>query len=315
MNVDDCWAGSRDSNNMVQPESSTFPDFQGMIDHVHSKGLKFGLYSDAGTKTCAGRPGSLGFEKEDASRYAAWKVDYLKYDNCNSGSTKPETRYPVMRDALNATGRPIFYSMCEWGVDDPAKWAWPVGNSWRTTGDIGDSWSSMISRADMNNMWADYARPGGWNDPDMLEVGNGGMTTTEYESHFSLWCLMKAPLLIGCDVRNMSEDTLRILTNHEVISVNQDKLGIQGKKVMANGTSEVWAGKLYAMSGSAYAVILFNRGTAPVTITGQWSDIGIDPTQSCDVRDLWAQKDIGSMTGKVSATVPSHGVVMYRLTC
>ena len=299
---------------MIQPDTTAFPDFQGMIDHVHSKGLKFGLYSDSGTKTCAGRPGSYGFEKEDANRYATWKVDYLKYDNCYAPS-KPEVIYPVMRDALNATGRHIFYAMCEGGADDPAKWAWPVGNSWRTTSDIQDNWDIIMNRADTNNMWADYAKPGGWNDPDMLEVGNGGTTVTEDESHFSLWCLMKAPLLIGCDVRNMSADTLHILTNSEVIAVNQDKLGIQGKKVNISGTSEVWAGKLYAESGSAYAVILLNRGNTTASIKGQWSDIGINTTQSCDVRDLWAHKDMGKMTGKVTATVPSHGVAMYKLMC
>ena len=315
VNIDDCWAASRDDKNNVQPDKEAFPDFQGMIDYVHSKGLKFGLYSDAGTKTCAGRPGSLGYEAEDASAYANWKVDYLKYDNCHSGLYPPKTRYPVMRDALNGTGRPIFFSMCEWGDDDPAKWAGKVGNSWRTTGDISDRWSSMIGRADLNNMWASYAGPGGWNDPDMLEVGNGGMSSTEYETHFSLWCLMKSPLLIGCDVRNMSQDTLRILTNHELIGINQDQLGVQGQKVKANGTSEVWAGKLHADSGSEYAVILLNRGPGSVSITGQWSDIGLGSGQSCDVRDLWQQKDLGVMSGSVTATVVSHGVVVYRLTC
>ena len=210
-----------------------------MVDYVHGQGLLFGLYSDAGDKTCAGRPGSLGYEKEDANRYAEWKVDYLKYDNCHSAGSKPETRYPVMRDSLNATGRPIFYSMCEWGVDNPATWAGNVGNSWRTTPDISDNWASMISRADLNDQWAADAGPGGWNDPDMLEVGNGGMTDAEYKAHFSLWCLMKSPLLIGCDIRNMSQATLAILTNSDVIAVNQDPLGIQGKKVKVNGTSEV----------------------------------------------------------------------------
>ncbi len=288
-----------------------------MVDYVHGKGLLFGLYSDAGDKTCAGRPGSLGYEKEDANRYAEWKVDYLKYDNCHSAGSKPETRYPIMRDSLNATGRPIFYSMCEWGVDNPATWAGDVGNSWRTTPDIKDNWASMISRADLNNEWATYAGPGGWNDPDMLEVGNGGMTGPEYQSHFSLWCLMKSPLLIGCDIRNMSKDTLDILTNSEVIAVNQDPLGIQGKKVMVNGTSEVWAGKLQpiAPSKSSFAVILFNRGLSSVTITGEWSAIGLDASLSCDVKDLWTHKDMGKMSGSVSAIVPSHGVVMYRLNC
>lgn len=311
VNVDDCWAKSRDSNNVIQPDTTAFPDFQGMIDYIHNKGLKFGLYSDAGTKTCAGRPGSLGYEESDANTYAKWKVDYLKYDNCNNNKTSPQTRYPVMRDALNKTGRPIFYSMCEWGQNDPATWAGSVGNSWRTTGDIGDNWNSMISRADANNKWASYAGPGAWNDPDMLEVGNGGMTTTEYETHFSLWCLMKAPLLIGCDVSNMSADTLRILTNHEVIAINQDKLGVQGNKTKTDGTNEIWAGPL---EGGAYAVLLLNRGTQSTNITAQWSDFGLDPNTEADVRDLWSMKDLGSMKGSVSAMVASHGVVMYKIT-
>ena len=216
-----------------------------------------------------------------------------------------------MRDALNKTGRPIFFSMCEWGVDDPATWAPKVGNSWRTTGDIGDSWNSMISRADQNNKWAQYAGPGGWNDPDMLEVGNGGMTTTEYETHFSLWCLMKAPLLIGCDISSMSDDTLRILTNHEVIAINKDKLGVQGNKTVVNGDTEVWSGPL---DGGARAVVLLNRGNTTATITAKWTDLGLPADTQADVRDLWQMKDLGTKTTSVSASVPMHGVAMYKLT-
>ena len=311
VNVDDCWAKSRDSNGVVQPDPATFPDFQGMIDHVHSKGLLFGLYSDAGTMTCATRPGSLGYEEKDANTYAGWNVDYLKYDNCNNNGSKPETRYPVMRDALNKTGRPIFFSMCEWGQDDPATWAPEVGNSWRTTGDIGDNWNSMISRADQNDKWAKYAAPGGWNDPDMLEIGNGGMSSTEYETHMSLWCLMKAPLLIGCDVTIMSNETLRILGNSDVIAVNQDPMGVQGKKVKVDGTSEVWAGPL---DGGQYAVLLLNRGTSTATITANWSDFGLDSSRAAMVKDLWKQANIGTKTGSISSPVPSHGVMMYRIT-
>ena len=311
VNIDDCWQKSRDSKNVIQPDPATFSDFQGMIDYVHSKGLKFGLYSDAGYKTCGGRPGSLGFEQVDADTYAKWKVDYLKYDNCNSDKTTPEKRYPVMRDALNKTGHPIFFSMCEWGVDNPATWAPKVGNSWRTTGDIGDNWNSMISRADENDKWAKYAAPGGWNDPDMLEVGNGGMTTAEYETHFSLWCLMKAPLLIGCDVSNMSSDTLRILTNTEVIAINQDKMGVQGSKKKSENDLEVWAGPL---DGGCFAVVLLNRGNSTADVTASWSDIGMDANKQATVRDLWQKKDMGTMTGSVKASVPSHGVAMYKIT-
>jgi len=281
-----------------------------LADYAHTNGLKFGLYSDAGTKTCAGRPGSLGHETNDARSYASWGVDYLKYDNCNNNNIPPRTRYPVMRDALNATSQKIFFSMCEWGQDDPATWAPAVGNSWRTTGDISDSWASMTSRIDQNDKWWKYAAPGGWNDPDMLEVGNGGMTQTEYISHFSLWCLSKSPLLIGCDVTNLAKNTLDILTNAEVIAINQDPLGAQGHKVVA-GNLEVWAGPL---SGGAWAVILFNRSAASSAITAKWSDIGIPSGKTINARDLWQHKDIGNFTNSFTATVPSHGVVMVKMT-
>lgn len=232
VNVDDCWQSSRKPDGTIEPDPKAFPQgIEALARRAHSKGLKFGLYSDAGFKTCAGRPGSLGHEKADAETYARWGVDYLKYDNCNTDGTKPEVRYPPMRDALNATGRPIFFSMCEWGVDEPARWGRQVGNSWRTTGDISDTWHSMLGILDQNDRWASFAGPGGWNDPDMLEVGNGGMTTEEYRAHFGLWCLIKSPLLIGCDVTNMSGEVREILTNPEVIAVNQDPLGVQGRKV------------------------------------------------------------------------------------
>eukprot|EP01084_Bolivina_argentea_P286209 490954_1 len=196
-NIDDCWAGSRMANGSVVPDTKTFSNgIAPLTQYAHSVGLKFGLYSDAGTKTCAGRPGSLGYETDDANTYASWGVDYLKYDNCNSGSTPMQQRYNTMRDALNATGRQIFFSMCSWGGDNVDYWGNNTGNSWRTTGDISDKWSSMLSNWDHNGP-ASSASPGGWNDPDMLEVGNGGMSTTEYMTHFSLWCIGKAPLLIG----------------------------------------------------------------------------------------------------------------------
>lgn len=311
INVDDCWAQSRDSKGVVQPDPVAFPDFKGMVDYVHSKGLLFGLYSDAGTKTCAGRPGSLGYETVDANTYAAWKVDYLKYDNCNNDNIVPKKRYPVMRDALNKTGRPIFYSMCEWGVEDPAEWAPEVGNSWRTSPDIQNNWTSMISRADLNDDWAKYAGPGGWNDPDMLEIGNGGMTVTEYETHMSLWCLMKAPLLIGCDLGSMSNDTMRILTNTEVIAVNQDSLGVQGKKLKVKEETEVWGGPL---ENGKYAVVLLNRGDAETTVTLDWSDIGLDAGRAAGVRDLWLHSEVGTVKNHMSSSVPSHGVKMYKIT-
>lgn len=198
---------------------------------IHNLGLRLGVYSDAGNYTCDERPGSLGFEKVDADTYAKWGIDYLKYDNCWNDDISPKIRYPIMRDALNKSGRHIFFSMCEWGVEDPWKWAKNVGNSWRTTGDIQDFWDSFVNILDQNAPLYKYAGPGGWNDPDMLEVGNGGMTHNEYQCEFALWALMKAPLLIGCDVTRIDKGSLEILKNEEIIAINQDPLGIQGRRV------------------------------------------------------------------------------------
>ncbi len=315
VNLDDCWAESRNALGAIQPNPDKFWDMPGLVSYVHSKGLKFGIYSDAGNLTCAGRPGSLGYEDTDARTYAEWKVDFLKYDNCNNEGILPEKRYPVMRDALNETGRHIFYSICEWGFDNPATWAGPVGNSWRTWHDIRDDWGNMIRRAEYNDQWWSYAAPGGWNDPDVMEVGNGGMTVTEYETHFSLWCLMKAPLLMGNDLRNMDYDTHRILSNSELIAINQDRLGVQGHKVKSQGKEgleqEVWAGPL---SDGAYALLLLNKDSIATQITASWSDFGLDPLAEAKVRDLWQHKDMGTMKGSVSASVSRHGVVVYRVT-
>jgi len=313
VNVDDCWASSRLANKTIVADPTSFPSgMKALADYAHSKGVKFGLYSDAGYETCAGRPGSLGYEKIDASTYASWNVDYLKYDNCNPDVSKPEERYPVMRDALNATGKKkILFSMCEWGVDNPASWATTVGNSWRTTGDISDNWNSMTSIIDQNEGLWTVAAPGGWNDPDMLEVGNGGMTDVEYTSHFSLWALMKAPLLIGCDIRSLSPNTMRIVSNPEVIAISQDSLGVQGHRVKKNGDLEVWAGPL---KGGSVAVVLFNRSGSSSQITAAWADIGLKNGVSAQVRDLWAHKDLGNFSNNFSATVQSHGVVVVKIT-
>ncbi|KAK1264482.1 hypothetical protein QJS04_geneDACA017035 [Acorus gramineus] len=265
--------------------------------------------------TCQVRPGSLFHENRDANLFASWGVDYLKYDNCHNLGIKPEKRYPPMRDALNSTGRTIFYSLCEWGVDDPALWAGKVGNSWRTTDDINDSWESMTTIADLNDKWASYAGPGGWNDPDMLEVGNGGMTYQEYRAHFSIWALMKAPLLIGCDVRSITSETLEILSNEEVIAVNQDPLGVQGRKVSTEGEDgcrQIWAGPL---SEDHLVVALWNRCPEATTITVKWEALGIDPTTAFSVRDLWKHMDLsGNVKGVFSAQIDSHDCHMYIFT-
>ncbi|XP_042440111.1 alpha-galactosidase-like [Zingiber officinale] len=313
VNIDDCWGEpNRDYQGNLVSKRSTFPSgIKNLADYVHARGLKLGIYSDAGAQTCSRTmPGSLGYEDHDAKTFANWGVDYLKYDNCNSPGTSPRGRYAKMSNALQNSGRNIFFSLCEWGVDDPATWASSIGNSWRTTGDIFDSWGSMSSRADENDRWASYARPGGWNDPDMLEVGNGGMTTEEYRSHFSIWALVKAPLLIGCDVRYISSAALEILSNEEVIAVNRDSQGVQGKKVVG-GSSQVWAGPL---SGGRVAVVLWNRGGSPATITVSWSDVGLMPFTVATARDLWAHSTFGPFRGQMSSDVAGHACKMYVLT-
>eukprot|EP01113_Clastostelium_recurvatum_P046638 TRINITY_DN8202_c0_g1_i3.p1 TRINITY_DN8202_c0_g1~~TRINITY_DN8202_c0_g1_i3.p1 ORF type:complete len:568 (+),score=132.79 TRINITY_DN8202_c0_g1_i3:158-1861(+) len=234
VNLDDCWAGPRFSNGSIQGDPKGFPDMKGLVDYVHSKGMLFGLYSDAGNLTCGGRPGSLGYEKLDANSYAAWGVDFLKYDNCYNEGIPPIVRDVKMRDALNATGRPIFYSLCEWGVDTPAYWAREVGNMWRTTNDEMNSWIGTLFNLDLQEEYYAYAGPGGWNDPDMLRVGNGVLTDVEGRSQFSLWALVKSPLQIGCDVRVMTPATFATLSNKEVIDVNQDSLGVQGRRVASS---------------------------------------------------------------------------------
>jgi len=313
VNIDDCWAVNRTESGEIVPDPVAFPSgMKALADYVHSKGLKFGLYSDAGYMTCGRRPGSLGYEKQDAKTYAEWGVDYLKYDNCFNDGSDPRIRYTAMRDALNATGRPIFYSMCEWGQKQPATWAADVGNSWRTTMDIMDIWPSILFNLDHNNVWHKYAGPGGWNDPDMLEVGNGGMSDTEYRAHFSLWALMKSPLIIGCDITNMSAATLETLTNPEVIAVNQDPLGVQGYAVYGVFFKQVWMGPL---ADGSKAVILFNGLFGKDNITAKWSFLDIPANSKCHVRDLWARKDLGWFVDSFSADVESHGVVMVKITC
>lgn len=316
INLDDCWAElNRDSKGNFVPKASAFPaGIKALADYVHAKGLKLGIYSDAGTQTCSKTmPGSLGHEEQDAKTFASWGVDYLKYDNCFNTGTSPKERYPIMSKALLNSGRPIFFSLCEWGREDPATWAPKIGNSWRTTGDIKDNWNSMTSLADQNDKWASYAGPGGYNDPDMLEVGNGGMTTEEYRAHFSIWALAKAPLLIGCDIRAMDKITFNILSNKEVIAVNQDKLGVQGKKVKKEGDLEVWAGPL---SGNRVAVVLWNRGSSKATVTANWSDIGLKLNHSTVVnaRDLWQHKTILPINGQIAANLESHACKMFVLT-
>jgi len=312
--IDDCWQVSRDQNGNIIPDPQRFPNgMKALADYVHSKGLKFGIYSDAGTATCQKRPGSRGYEFQDARQYAAWGVDYLKYDWCNHSSQDSSASYSIMRDALLASGRPIVFSLCEWGTTKPWLWAKDVGNLWRSGGDIGDVWDSpkeplgIVNIVDHNADLYSFAGPGHWNDPDMLEVGNGGMTNVEYRAHFSLWAMLAAPLIAGNDLRNMSPDVREILTNKEVIAVDQDELGQQGRRVSKNGELEVWSRPL---KDGSRTVVLFNRSKDSSPIEVKWEDIGYPDHLRATVHDLWEHKDLGVFSAKFAANVPSHGVVM-----
>ena len=319
--VDDCWAGSRDTDGFITVDPERFPaGIKALADYVHSRGLKFGIYSDAGRLTCAGRPGSQGHEYQDALTYARWGVDYLKYDWCSTGDRNPQEAYAVMADALRQSGRLIVFSMCEWGTAKPWLWARNTGNLWRTTGDIWDSFATkdkahdwahpVLEIADLNEPLWPFAGPGHWNDPDMLEVGNGGMSPGEYRSHFSLWAIMAAPLIAGNDIAHMDETTRAILLNGEVIAVDQDPLGVQGHRVWKDGDSEVWVKPL---TGGARAVLLFNRGNQPAMIRATADQLGWPSGVRASVRDVWAHKDAGRWTGAVSATVEPHGVAMLKI--
>jgi alpha-galactosidase len=309
--IDDCWQVSRDANGTIVPDPQRFKGgMKALADYVHSKGLKFGVYSDAGARTCEGRPGSNGYEVEDARQYAAWGVDYLKYDWCNTDGVDPKVAYPTMRDALKATGRPILFSMCEWGRNQPWTWARGVGHIWRTTGDIADRWQSFTRLLDQQVGLEKFAGPGGWNDPDMLEVGNGGMTNPEYRAHFSFWCLLSAPLIAGNDIRSMTPEIKEILANKDVIAIDQDTLQ-QGRRLRKDGDLEVWAKKL---TDGSQAVILFNRGQGPATVAVSWQEIGQPFDAELKVRDLWTKRDLGTVKGTFSANVPSHEVVMVRVS-
>ncbi|HLW78813.1 MAG TPA: glycoside hydrolase family 27 protein [Terriglobia bacterium] len=312
VNVDDCWQGQRDASGVLQPNAK-FPDMKALGDYIHSKGLKFGIYSSPGPKTCAGYEGSYGHEVDDAKQYAAWGVDYLKYDWCSADKVykrdQMQAVYKKMHDALVSTGRPIVFSLCQYGLRSVWEWGASVGgNSWRTTGDINDNFDRMLSIADVQNGIESYAGPGHWNDPDMLEVGNGKMSHDEYVTHMSMWCMLAAPLLAGNDLAHMSRATLAILTNPEVIAIDQDAKGVQARWAWQAGPYEVWTRPL--ADGSA-AVLLINLGEDSEPIAVRFKDVGLSGTKA--VRDLWAHKDLGPFTDSFSADVPSHGVMLVKM--
>jgi alpha-galactosidase len=332
--IDDHWHGSRGADGRLFPDPLKFPDgLKAVSDYIHSLGLKFGIYSDAGPQTCGGRPASQDFEEIDAQTFAGWGVDFLKYDWCHAEDTRrnAEYRYSRMSAALQDTGREIVLSICEWGHHRPWLWGAKVGGQlWRTTGDIGDSWYNVIASwggilygiesigFEQQRGLETYAGPGHWNDTDMLVVGlrgrsreitGTGCTDTEYRTHFSLWCMLAAPLMIGCDVRNMDEVTRLILTNPEAIAIDQDPLGQQGYRASRNGMCEIWKKPL---ADGQLAVGLFNRGDKLRPVPVDWSDLEISGRYQ--VRDTWAHADLGIFDGSCSAEVEPHGCALLRLT-
>jgi len=321
VNIDDVWqATARDAQGNILPDPARFPSgIKALADYVHSKGLKLGIYSDAGTRTCAGRPGSLGHEAQDAQAYASWGVDYLKYDWCNTQGLQAPAAYKKMSDALRATGRPILFSLCEWGNSKPWTWGKGVGQSWRTTGDIRASFNSVLSILDKQVNLRQYAGPGHWNDPDMLEVGNG-MSVPEDRAHFTMWCILDSPLISGNDLRNMNPETLKILTDKDVIALNQDPLGIQALKYSAKDGMEVW---FKPLRKNAWAMCVLNRNRDPQKFAFDWKsekvtdDVANRETKfdavTYRIRDLWQKQDLGTTKAPLSADVQGHDVLLLRL--
>lgn len=312
VNIDDTWEGVRDASGNL-PANHKFPDMKALADYVHSKGLKLGIYSGPGTRTCGDYPASYGHEEQDAKTFASWGIDYLKYDWCSAAMIYKDDQlqpvYQKMGEALESTGRPIVYSLCEYGRGKVETWGPQVGgNLWRTTDDIRDQWSSMIGNIEEQVPTAPYAGPGHWNDPDMLEVGNGHMTDDEYRTHMSLWALTAAPLLAGNDIRSMTEATKAILMNKEVIAVDQDRLGKQASPVK-NGNLETWVKPL---ADGSVAVGVVNLGAAATTASVHTSDLHLTGNVK-SARDLWAHQDVKFAGDAYSATVPSHGVLMLRV--
>lgn len=334
INIDDCWHGERDSLGFIHPDPKRFPSgMKSLADYIHSKGLKLGIYSDAGSLTCGGRPASRGYEFQDALTYAQWGIDYLKYDWCNTESLSAEGAYKTMTAALKKAGRPIVLSICEWGDNKPWLWAENVGHLWRTTGDIYNcfdciedhgTWKSFGTMViiDKQEGLRKYAGPGHWNDPDMLEIGNGVLTLGEDRAHFSMWAMIAAPLIAGNDLRSMNQETKEILTNKEVISVNQDKLGIQALKYKDDGDFEIW---FKPLENGDWAVAFLNRAKQDFSIDFDWknntftdeevSNLTFDANKTTfKIKNLWTNKELGNTQKKLKFTVPAHDVLMLKLS-
>jgi alpha-galactosidase len=314
INIDDTWEGPRDANGNIT-SNTKFPDMKALVDYVHSKGLKIGIYSSPGPKTCAGYEGSYGHEEQDARTYAAWGFDYLKYDWCSASriykNEEMQAVYQKMGDALLKTGRPIVFSLCQYGLLDVWKWGTQVGgNLWRTTGDISDNWRSLDRIGFRQFDISSYTKPGHWNDPDMLEIGNGGMTADEYRTHMSLWSMLAAPLLAGNDLRSMSDETKEILTNSEVLAIDQDPDGKSVQRITAPDSMTVVISR--PLHDGSTAVAFFNRGDQPQSITLDWTSMGLGG-KKLQARDLWKHADVPVSGDSYTASVPSHGVVVLKV--
>ena len=321
VNIDDTWEGERDAKGIIH-SNSKFPDMKALADYVHSKGLKLGIYSSPGPKTCAKYEGSYGHEEQDAQTYSEWGIDYLKYDLCGlrdmmkeAGSTEAAHKimvdaYTKMHNALLKTGRPIVYSLCQYGNDAVWRWGGSVGgNLWRTTGDISDRYTRMAEIGFSQAGIAKYAGPGHWNDPDMLEVGNGGMNAEEYRTHMSLWAILAAPLLAGNDLSKMTPETISLLTNREVVAIDQDSAGIQGDRVSAEGPMEVWVRPL---ADGSKAVGLFNRHPQPMDMHVDFRQLGFK--EPVKLHDVWTGNNPEAKNGEYQTRVPGHGVVLLRVS-
>lgn len=330
--IDDHWEAGRDEKGHIRANPEKFPSgMKALAEYIHGKGMKFGIYSCAGDKTCGGEVGSNEHEADDAAVFASWDVDYLKYDYCNAPKDFMEAirRYTKMGEALKATGRPMVFSICEWGPRSPWLWGRQAGGHlWRISYDVGDMWDTphnarscigILAAIDACANLEIHAGPGGWNDPDMLVVGlgnkgyikGGGCNSAEYQTQVSMWCLLAAPLMIGCDIRNMDAETRRILTNPEAIAVDQDPLGKQGNRVARTGSTDVWR---KPMAKGALAIALLNRGETEAVVTAKWSDLGLKPGAEFVLRDLWAHQDLGQFKDTFSAKVPAHATVLLRAT-
>lgn len=340
LNLDDCWHGERDSLGFIQADPERFPSGIAVLaEYCHNRGLKLGIYSDAGRKTCAGRPGSFGHEYQDALQYAKWGVDYLKYDWCYNNDINPKGAYGLMSEALKTAGRPIVFSMCEWGTNKAHEWASEIAHSWRTTGDIGAQFAgefkvnevgwrplTVLQCMDINAELRKYAGPGHWNDPDMLEVGNG-LTDAENRAHFTMWCMMASPLILGNDITNMPKEVYDVITNRDVIAINQDPLGVQGMRIERDGDIEVW---LKPLEGEDWALCILNRGENEASISLDWEKWNtVDEEVSgraisfsdkvYNLFNLWSadhKKVAGTTRSKKPqvAKVASHDVLVYRLS-